>query len=204
MAVVASAIAVLTACAGAGTSSSAQGAGEPAATAPAASVAASKAPPTACALVTEAEMSTILGAVVKGTADEGGGSTACNYKPATGMFPAVELKVDWGSASAAMIASGILSRVEPGITNPLDGLGDKAAQIGPALWVQVGEDLVTITSMGVNDSIAKAKQIVDTARPRMLMGFTVPQPQRQSSLISGSETLSTALIKRRRTTSSAR
>jgi hypothetical protein len=165
--VVASAIAVLTACAGADTASPAQGAGERAAAAPAASVAAPKAPPTACTLVTEAEMSKILGAEVKGTADEGGGSTACNYKPATGMFPAVEFKVDWGNASAAMIASGMLSRIEPGITNPLEGLGDKAAQIGPALWVQVGEDLVTITAMGVDDGIAKAKQMVDTARPRM-------------------------------------
>jgi len=123
--------------------------------------------PTACALVTEAEMSAILGSVVKGTSSEGGGSTTCSYAPTSGTFPAAELKVDWGSASAAMLASGMMGRIEPGISNPLAGLGDKAAQIGPVLWVQVGEDLFMITMMGVDDPVAAARTIITTARPRL-------------------------------------
>jgi outer membrane protein OmpA-like peptidoglycan-associated protein len=118
-------------------------------------------------MVTAAEMSGILGATVSSEGEEGGGSTTCRYKQAERTTSLVEVQVDWGGGSAAMSAAGILSRREPGIADPLAGLGDEASAIGPALWVRVGEDLVTLTLFGVDEDVAVAKRIINLMRPRM-------------------------------------
>jgi len=122
----------------------------------------------ACAMVTAAEMSAILGAPVTAEAnDRSNGKTECIYTPTSGISPYVELSVDWGGGEAAMTATGMMRKMEPGLTNPYEGLGDQAAAVGPALMIRTGEDLVTIVSSGVSDAPAKAKQIFETAKGRM-------------------------------------
>ena len=124
--------------------------------------------PRACALVTEAEMSAILGAPVVGEPnDRSTGRTVCTYKPASGISPYVELAVDWGGGAAAMAAMGMMGQIEPGLSSPYEGLGDKAAAVGPMLMIRTGEDLVQITFTGVSEVPAKARKIFDTAKARM-------------------------------------
>jgi hypothetical protein len=135
----------------------------------AASKAVAKAPrklPAPCGLVTETEMSAILGAPVVAEARKGG-NTECNYKPVSGISPAVKLSVDWGDGKIAMASAGMMGRHEPGLTNPYDGIGDQAAAVGPALMIRTGEDLVTIVFTGVSGAPAKAKRIFETAKARM-------------------------------------
>jgi hypothetical protein len=122
--------------------------------------------PASCALVTEAEMSAILGAKVIAQ-PRPGGNTECNYKPASGISPAVKLSVDWGDGRIAMASAGMMNRREPGLTSPYEGIGDQAAAVGPALMIRTGEDLVTIVFTGVSDAPAKAKRIFDMAKARM-------------------------------------
>jgi len=122
--------------------------------------------PAPCSLVTEAEMSAILG--VKMIAQpRAAGATECNYQAASGVSPAIKLTVDWGDGRIAMASAGLMNRREPGLTSPYDGIGDQAAAVGPALMIRTGEDLVTIVFTGVTDAPAKAKRIFDTAKGRM-------------------------------------
>lgn len=125
-------------------------------------------PMTACAMVTEAEMSKILGTLVaaephEGTADQ----TECIYKPPSGISPYVDFTLVRGDGEAAMMAMGMMAKHEPGITNPYDGIGDQAMAVGPALMIRTGEDLVKLVFSGVNDAPTVAKRIFDTAKPRM-------------------------------------
>jgi len=137
--------------------------------APAATAAAAPAKPVpmACEMVTPAAMSAILGAEVVARPDEGAGRTGCIYKPASGTGPAVELRVEWGAAQMAIKRVGMAGRAEPGLANPLAGLGDQAAQMGPALMIATGEDLVTLTTSGVDDVVPKAKAILALVKPRL-------------------------------------
>jgi hypothetical protein len=124
--------------------------------------------PPACTLVTGAEMSAILGAAVTAEGiDRPNVKTECNYKPATGISPAIKLSIDWGDGRVAMGAVGAMSAHEPGLTSPYDGIGDQAAVVGPALMIRSGDDLVTIVFTGVSGAPAKAKRIFETAKPRM-------------------------------------
>ena len=119
-----------------------------------------------CAMVTAAEMSAIVGTTVTAGTKEGS-SAGCRYKPDVASTPSVEIEVDWGGGRPAMTAAGVLSRREPGMADPLAGLGDEASAIGPALWVRLGDDLLNLTLWGVEDDVAVAKRIVSTMRPRM-------------------------------------
>lgn len=139
-----------------------------AATASAATAAPAKAAATACEMVTQAAMSTILGAEVVAKADEGMGRTGCIYLPASGTGPALEFRVEWGMAQIAIKGVGMAGRAEPGLANPLAGLGDQAAEMGPALMIATGEDLVTITFGGlVDDRLPKAKAILELVKARL-------------------------------------
>lgn len=122
--------------------------------------------PAPCGLLSEAEMSAILGAPVVADPNRGG-KTECDYKPVSGISPAVKLTVDWGDGEVAMAAMGSMGKREPGLTSPYDGIGDQASAVGPALMIRTGDDLVTIIFTGVSDAPAKAKRIFDTAKPRM-------------------------------------
>lgn len=121
----------------------------------------------ACDMVTEAEMSSILGVAVSAKdLTHSSGESDCKWAAPSG-FPAVELEVDWGDGDVAMQASGFMSRKEPGIVGPYDGIGDQAIAVGPALMIKTGDDLVKLIFTGVDNAPAKAKKIFDTAKARM-------------------------------------
>jgi hypothetical protein len=127
--------------------------------------------PTACTLVTAAEMSAILGATVgaephEGTVDK----TECIYKPANAPSPYAELTIDWEDGKEAMAVMGGMNKAEPGIADPYAGIGDKALATGPVLMVLNGDDMVTITFSGVDEIPSKARKVFDTAKPRMHPG----------------------------------
>lgn len=112
---------------------------------------------TACDRVTAQQMSEILGAALNA---EPKSSSECAYAPQDGSgLPMAELAVELGSAEAAMAASGLLGRIEPGMTNPYQGMGDQASAIGPAVWVRRGQDLVRITVMGASDHDAAVRRV---------------------------------------------
>jgi hypothetical protein len=122
----------------------------------------------ACALVTEKEMSAILGAAVHAEPnDRSNGKTECIYSPVAGVSPYVEFSVEWGSGEGAMMGVGMAAQAEPGLANPYEGLGDQAAAVGPALMIRAGEDLVMLVFSGVDDAPSKAKRIFETAKARM-------------------------------------
>lgn len=118
----------------------------------------------ACQLVTASEMSAIVGAPVAATAES---DHKCTYQPAEGSSPYVELEIGWGDGEVGMQAVGAMNRHEPGIADPYAGLGDQAAAVGPALMIRTGKDLVTIVFSGVDDTAARAKKILATAKARM-------------------------------------
>ena len=125
-------------------------------------------------------MSSIVGVSLVAESEQGGGSSTCRYQPSTGAVPTVEVRIDWGGGAAAMAASGLLARREPGIADPLAGIGDQAAAIGPVLMIRVGDDLLNLTLFGVGDAPAAARRIVGLMRPRM-----GPSAQAKDSLDAG-------------------
>ena len=121
----------------------------------------------ACEMVTESEMSGILGvAVTAKDLTHSSGATDCKWSTPSG-FPAVELEVDWGDGEVAMRAAAMMNQREPGITSPYDGLGDQAIAVGPALMIQTGEDVLKMVFTGITDAPAKAKKIFTAAKARM-------------------------------------
>lgn len=130
--------------------------------------AAAKSQGRACDMVGEAEMSAILGgAVLAKPNDRSSGQTQCIYTAAAGISPYAELKVEWGEGRIAMSAMGTANKAEPGLSHPLEGLGDQAAQIGPALMIRSGEDLVTIVFSGVDDGLPKARKIYALVKTKL-------------------------------------
>jgi hypothetical protein len=121
----------------------------------------------ACKLITADEMTALAGKPIQANADEGVGRTGCVWEPAGGGFPRVELKIEWGMAEAAMTASGMLAKHEPGISNPYEGLGDEAVVMGPAVMIKRDEDLFTIIVSGVDEPDAAVRKIYDTATARL-------------------------------------
>jgi outer membrane protein OmpA-like peptidoglycan-associated protein len=121
-----------------------------------------------CGMVSAAEISEIAGQTLVIDTESDAGTNACHFKnPDGSAFPRIELQVDWGNGAAAMAGAGMLGRIEPGMTDPLAGLGDQATAIGPAFFVRVGDDFVNIMIMGLEDSGAAAKRILSIMRPRM-------------------------------------
>lgn len=123
--------------------------------------------PTVCTMITAEEMSGLVGTPVAVEGEAGVGTTKCRYKPPASTFPLIEIEVDWGSGAAAMVGTGMLGRAEPGISNPLAGLGDEAVAVGPAFMIRVGDDFLNVMLMGVDDHIGVAKRIVALMRPKM-------------------------------------
>lgn len=122
----------------------------------------------ACAMVPQEAMSAIVGgAVISKPNDRSNGQTQCIYSAASGISPYVDLKVEWGMGPMAMKGVGMANKAEPGLANPFEGIGDQAAQIGPALMIRSGEDLVTIVFSGVDDALPKARKIFDLVKARL-------------------------------------
>jgi outer membrane protein OmpA-like peptidoglycan-associated protein len=123
--------------------------------------------PAVCDMVTAEDMSGIVGAAVSAESENGVGSTKCRYQASGATFPYVEIQIDWGNGAVAMASTNLLGRLEPGISDPLAGLGDQASAVGPAFMIRVGDDFVNLTLMGVEDRVPMAKRIIDLMRPRM-------------------------------------
>jgi len=123
----------------------------------------------ACELVTGSEMSTILGAEVTATPNEGSANkTVCNYKPVADTGPSVELSVDWDVGDSAMSAMGNMSAEDAAdAAGPYAGIGDKAFAIGPTVMILNGQDMFTIMIAGVDDAPAATKKMFDTAKAKM-------------------------------------
>lgn len=122
----------------------------------------------ACDLVTEKEMTAILGAPVHAEPNErSNGKTECIYTAVEGISPYLEFSVEWGSGEGAMMGVGMAAQAEPGLASPYEGLGDQAVAVGPALMIRSGEDLVMLVFSGVEDTPAKAKRILETAKARL-------------------------------------
>ena len=139
-----------------------------AASTPAANEAPTSQPPkTACALLPSTEVDAVLGATTQSEANESNSKTGCTYSVGDRMSPRLVLEIEWGGGQAALMASGMLGRLEPGMSAKLQGLGDGASRMGPALWVRVGEDLVSFMFVGVDDDVAAAKRLLAVLRPRL-------------------------------------
>lgn len=123
--------------------------------------------PSACTLVATTEMSGIVGVTMSADGGNGAGTTVCRYRSIAGSTPVVEIKIDWGNGAAGMMGAGLVGLREPGIADPLAGLGDQAAVVGPTVWVRLGDDLVILTLSGIDDDVATAKRVIDAMRPRM-------------------------------------
>jgi len=124
-------------------------------------VSAPAAQPTACSMVTQEQMSEILGKAVVGEADESSsGVTKCVYTAPTSLSPDAWVSVEWGEGQTAMTAAGMAEHHEPGLTDPLAGLGDQALQVGPVLFVRSGEDLVQIYLTGIEEVVPPAAKIL--------------------------------------------
>ena len=121
----------------------------------------------ACEMVTAAEMTVLLGGSV--TAQDGptNGQTSCNYRAVNGNSPNAELKIEWGSGEGGMIGAGLANSQEPGLADPLAGLGERAVSMGPAIMIKRGEDLVTIMLSGVDDRMPAVKGIYALVDKRM-------------------------------------
>ncbi len=118
----------------------------------------------ACAMVSADEMAAILGGAVVANAH---GRDQCIYSATSGPSPYAELKIDRGDGEIAMKSFGMMNRHEPGIVDPLAGLGDQAAQIGPAFMIRSGNDLVTIVFSGVDDTPKKAHAVFDIVKTKL-------------------------------------
>ena len=136
---------------------------------PAATIA--KAPatkPTACSLLTQEQMSKILGMAVVGVPDESSsGVTKCEYTGTKSLSPDASLEIEWGEGQTGMMGVGMAGQHEPGLTDPLDGLGDEAAQVGPKLFIRSGDDLVKIYLTGVSDVVPPATAILALIQPKL-------------------------------------
>ena len=119
----------------------------------------------ACELVTQAQMSDILGTPVIA---EPSGRSKCTYKAAgpTGL-PYAEFEYAPGDGAAGMAGAGFAGSGQPGMTSPYDGIGDQAVAVGPALFIKTGDDLATIVLSGVKDRRTAAHRILDTAKASM-------------------------------------
>jgi len=123
--------------------------------------------PSACSLVTQEEMSTIIGMTVVGVPDESSsGVTGCVYTAPTSLTPDAWLKVAWGEGETLSRALGWAERADPDLTDPLDSLGDEAAQVGPTLMILSGEDSVEIYLTGISDIVPPAQKILALVESR--------------------------------------
>ena len=134
---------------------------------PADTVAVSNKLKTACELIGLQEAARILGTQVTATPDEGVQRTGCVWQAVGRGMPYLELKIEYGDGEAAIMASGMLHSHEPEINQAYAGLGDQAFLTGPAVMIKQGEDLFTITPLGVNDPEAVTREVFKIAVGRL-------------------------------------
>ncbi len=125
---------------------------------------AAKADRPACEMLSQSEVSAILGTAMSAQAS---GRSKCVYKASGASHAYLEFSIDRGDGAAAMAGAGFASRGEPGLTSRYDGIGDQAVAAGPALLIRTGDDLVTIVLSGVSDPRTAVRKIFDAAKPNL-------------------------------------
>ncbi len=117
--------------------------------------------PTACGLVSAADMSAVLGTTVTAAADDRGGQTKCTYETAGGELgaPYAEVQLNWGDGESGMMGAGAMKSDLGAVMGNLAGLGDQATTVGPMILIRRGDDLITLVISGVPDGTAAAKSI---------------------------------------------
>ena len=95
------------------------------------------------------------------------GVTKCVYTASTSLSSGRVGSVEWGEAQAARMGVGIASQQDPGLVDPLDGLGDEAFMTGPVLFVISGEDLIQIYLTGVPEIAPPAARILALVQPKL-------------------------------------
>lgn len=129
----------------------------------------------ACEIVTQAEMSAILGGAVTaaaGSNERPPSQTECIYSPAQGSSPYAELEVDWeaGDPQTLGTAAGVAGAAAPaGAVDPLHGLGERAYQVTPdQVFISTGGNLMMVRfPPGSADVVSKVRRIYETTRGRM-------------------------------------
>jgi hypothetical protein len=129
----------------------------------------------ACDIVTQAEMTAILGVAVNaspGSNHRPPASTECNYISTTNPEVYAELELDWGGGDPQVLgtATGLAkSAAPPGSVDPLQGLGDRAYQItSDQVFISTQGHLMMIRfSRKSADVIPKARKIFELAKARI-------------------------------------
>ncbi len=125
--------------------------------------------PTACTLLTAAEMGEVIGSTLTSEADDRGAQTKCSYSPQDGFTPYAELQINWNDGKPGMAGAAAMRGQLKDVTSELAGLGDEATSVGPMILIRRGADLITLVLSGVSDSSTKAKliyAIVDGRLPK--------------------------------------
>ena len=117
--------------------------------------------PTACELISAADMSAVLGSAVAAVADNWGGQTKCTFEAAGGEIGGAyaEVQLNWGDGVAGMKGAGAMEPQLGQVMGKLAGLGDQATSVGPMILIRRGRDLITLVISGVPDSASAAKRI---------------------------------------------
>lgn len=125
--------------------------------------------PTACGLISAAEMGGLLGSTVATAADDRGGQTKCTYESANGAIGGayVEVQLNWGDGPAGMAGAGALDKELGKVIGALAGVGDQATIVGPMILIRRKEDLITLVISGVPDSRATARHIYELLDARL-------------------------------------
>ena len=128
--------------------------------------------PTACELVSAADMSTVLGSAVGAVADDRGGQTKCTYETVGGDLgtPYAEVQLNWGDGVVGIKGARAMEPQLGRAMGELAGLGDQATSVGPMILIRRGEDLITLVISGVPDGTAAAKSIYSLLNARLPKG----------------------------------
>ncbi len=91
--------------------------------------------PTACELVSAADMSTVLGSAVGAVADDRGGQTKCTYETVGGDLgaPYAEVQLNWGDGVVGIKGAGAMEPQLGRAMGELAGLGDASTSVGPMI-----------------------------------------------------------------------
>jgi hypothetical protein len=117
--------------------------------------------PTACELISAADMSAVLGSAVGAVADNRGGQTKCTYEAAGDEIGGAyaEVQLNWGDGVAGMKGAGVMEPQLGKVMSHLAGLGDQATSVGPMILIRRGRDLITLVISGVPNTTIAAKRI---------------------------------------------
>lgn len=138
--------------------------------------------PAACSLVSQEEMSRILGGALAAPQGENGvATTSCTYSPAAedAITPYAEVKIDWDAGEEAMMGTRIAEKLMQrdagfSVSEKIDGVGDEASMmIGNVMNVRKGRTFISITLAMQSEPKEKGTAIAKTILARLDDGTVV-------------------------------